>query len=71
MHNIENICLLDHLVKQNIIITSHGDLKSKFFSPNFQYSNDHLLILNFSKDYLNNIGNFEDEYMKTNRMHNI
>jgi hypothetical protein len=54
-------------MKQNIIITSHGDLKSKFFfSPNFQSSNDHLLILNISKDHLNNIiGNFEDGCMKT------
>jgi hypothetical protein len=60
--NTENIYLLDHLVKQNIIITSHGDLKSKFFFPNFQSSNDQLLILKFSKDHLNNIiGNFEDE----------
>jgi hypothetical protein len=36
----------------------------KVFFPKFQSSNDHLLILNFSKDYLNNIiGNFEDEYI--------
>jgi len=57
-------------MKQNSIVTSHGDLKSKYFFPNFQSSNDQLLILNFSKDYLINIiGNFEDKYMKTNPMH--
>jgi hypothetical protein len=37
--NIGNICLLDHLVKQNIIDQS--------FSPNFESQNDHLLILDF------------------------
>jgi hypothetical protein len=50
--NIENICFLDHLVRQNIINIYCYIIwwsRNQSFSLNFQSSNGHLLILNFFK----------------------
>ncbi len=49
MQNIVNICLLDHLMKQNMIniLLYHLMAPNPSFFPNFQLPKIQLLILNF------------------------
>lgn len=49
MQNIVNICLLDHLMKQNMIniLLYHLMAPNPSFFPIFQLANIQLLILNF------------------------
>jgi hypothetical protein len=49
MQNIVNICLLDHLMNQNMIniLLYHLMAPNPSFFPNFQLANIQLLILNF------------------------